>query len=280
MAMDFPASPTVGQIYSPAGGPVYKWDGSLWVPQQGVAPANQLHAGVRVRRVDGSTLGFDPVNGGMLIIDGVSRPVVSVTKSIVGVTADAIRYIYAFWTGTAIDYEWIATTHATAANGVEIKSGDPTRTLVGMMFYSSVYFFQDNETYRFLANWFETSRREALVRAAPAGLATVTATAQTAIATGWALMWANTAVDAHLTGYFYSSGGANTLPVGGVFIDGINAGVETHAWMTVANAYYQCAASGGITTTTDKLISFQPTGRVGGGTSFQMGVALIVNVRM
>lgn len=37
MAMDFPASPTVGAIYSPAGGPSYRWDGSLWVPQQGIA---------------------------------------------------------------------------------------------------------------------------------------------------------------------------------------------------------------------------------------------------
>ena len=35
MAMDFPASPTVGAIYAPAGGPTYRWDGAVWVPQSG-----------------------------------------------------------------------------------------------------------------------------------------------------------------------------------------------------------------------------------------------------
>jgi len=30
MAFDFPASPTPGQIYAPAGGPTYTWNGSAW----------------------------------------------------------------------------------------------------------------------------------------------------------------------------------------------------------------------------------------------------------
>lgn len=30
MAFDFPASPSVGQIYAPAGGPSYQWDGTVW----------------------------------------------------------------------------------------------------------------------------------------------------------------------------------------------------------------------------------------------------------
>jgi hypothetical protein len=30
MAFDFPASPTVGQVYTPAGGPSYIWDGTAW----------------------------------------------------------------------------------------------------------------------------------------------------------------------------------------------------------------------------------------------------------
>lgn len=31
MAMDFPSSPTVGQTYTPSGGPSYVWNGSAWV---------------------------------------------------------------------------------------------------------------------------------------------------------------------------------------------------------------------------------------------------------
>lgn len=30
MAFDFPSSPTVGQTYQPAGGPIYVWDGVAW----------------------------------------------------------------------------------------------------------------------------------------------------------------------------------------------------------------------------------------------------------
>lgn len=36
MAMNFPSSPTVGALYQAPGGPTFKWDGNLWVPQVGV----------------------------------------------------------------------------------------------------------------------------------------------------------------------------------------------------------------------------------------------------
>lgn len=37
MAFDFPASPTVGQIFSPAGGPSWQWDGTTWLASPGIA---------------------------------------------------------------------------------------------------------------------------------------------------------------------------------------------------------------------------------------------------
>lgn len=35
MAMNFPNSPSIGAIYQAPGGPVYKWDGAMWLPQVG-----------------------------------------------------------------------------------------------------------------------------------------------------------------------------------------------------------------------------------------------------
>jgi hypothetical protein len=45
MAFDFPASPTSGQKYQPAGGPTYTWNGSVWIP--GNSPTLKAVAPVR-----------------------------------------------------------------------------------------------------------------------------------------------------------------------------------------------------------------------------------------
>ena len=39
MAFDFPSSPTVGQSYTPAGGPTYVWDGFAWANADTIAAA-------------------------------------------------------------------------------------------------------------------------------------------------------------------------------------------------------------------------------------------------
>jgi hypothetical protein len=44
MAFNFPNSPTVGQTYSPPGGPVYQWDGAVW---KTVGVANPEYSFVR-----------------------------------------------------------------------------------------------------------------------------------------------------------------------------------------------------------------------------------------
>lgn len=45
MAYDFPNSPTVGQIYTPAGGPAWQWNGTAWLVQGAVG---QTYAGMYV----------------------------------------------------------------------------------------------------------------------------------------------------------------------------------------------------------------------------------------
>jgi len=40
-ALDFPASPTVGQTYSANGG-TYTWDGTVWVASRGTATPHEL----------------------------------------------------------------------------------------------------------------------------------------------------------------------------------------------------------------------------------------------
>jgi hypothetical protein len=38
MPFDFPATPALDQIFTPVGGPTYKWSGSTWIVQTGFTP--------------------------------------------------------------------------------------------------------------------------------------------------------------------------------------------------------------------------------------------------
>lgn len=277
MAMNFPNSPTVGAIYQAPGGPTYKWDGSMWIPQQGILPAYQLHGGIRLGRVDNTTMSITPVNGGMLIIDNVSRPVVAMNKSLSGITPDVIRYVYAFWTGTAIDYEFSATAHVATANGIEVKSGDPSRTLVGMVFYSSVFFFRDEDLYRFVTNWFEGSKIEKTCSLLT-GLVTASSTSQVGLGVCYAVTWAGTGIEATIGGFVYASSGPG-LGITGIFINSLNTGVECHSQMAVVNNYYPASTNGKSTVASDMISSFQPTGRTA-GVNFQTNVQLVTKLRM
>jgi len=74
-----------------------------------------------------------PYNGNNLLIDGTPRqvPQAGVSLAPTGLTPGTDYFLYAFWTGSAIALEASTTGHATDANGIETKSGDGTRTLVG-----------------------------------------------------------------------------------------------------------------------------------------------------
>ncbi|MFP5504942.1 MAG: hypothetical protein ACLGH6_01970 [Gammaproteobacteria bacterium] len=85
--------------------------------------------------IDGANLKLSPYNGDKINIDGTVRtiPSAGVTLGIGAASASTTYYIYAYYTGLAIALEFSATGYATStSNGVAIKSGDSTRTLVGM----------------------------------------------------------------------------------------------------------------------------------------------------
>jgi hypothetical protein len=86
-----------------------------------------------------------------------------VTISNAGLTASTLYYIYAYMVGAVMTLEASATGHATdtstANNGTEIKSGDPTRSLVGMIATDATSLFADSATQLFVRSWFNRRRR-------------------------------------------------------------------------------------------------------------------------
>lgn len=97
-----------------------------------VVPSPVFHC--RLDFVSTSILRLTRRQGSYIFINGVFRqiPQAGVDLAPTGTTVNVTYNIYAFWTGTAIQLEAAAVARATDPTfGHQIKSGDPTRTLVG-----------------------------------------------------------------------------------------------------------------------------------------------------
>lgn len=105
----------------------------------------------------GANLVLQPFQGNRLTINGVvfTIPSAGVSLAPAGTTPLTLYYIYAFMVGAVMTLEFSTTTHATdTATGVEIKSGDATRTLVGMARPIAGPVWMDTSAQRFVVSWF------------------------------------------------------------------------------------------------------------------------------
>lgn len=85
----------------------------------------------------GSGLVLSRRSGSYLTIQGIARqvPAAGVTLAATGVAANTLYYIYAYMSGKNMALEASTTARAVdATTGVDVKSGDSTRTLVGMVY--------------------------------------------------------------------------------------------------------------------------------------------------
>ena len=104
--------------------------------------------------LSGSNLLLAPCNGNQLVINSVVCSIPDAGITLAPPATTTLYYIYAYMSGATMTLEASTTTHAKqAGTGVEIKSGDATRTLVGMaMTLASVWV--DNASYRYVLSYF------------------------------------------------------------------------------------------------------------------------------
>jgi hypothetical protein len=99
-----------------------------------------------------------PFNGNLLKINGVLQQIPSGGVALNSGTflTNTLYYIYAWMNGATMTLENSATGHVTDTTyGTEVKSGDATRTLVGMAYIpSATAQFTDTLTQRFVRSWF------------------------------------------------------------------------------------------------------------------------------
>ena len=111
-------------------------------------------------------------NGKRLIIDDVVQiiPSAGVTLAATGTTASTLYYIYAYMSSGTMTLEYSTTSSAIdSRNGIMTKSGDTTRTMVGMAYPVAGPAWADSATQRFVLSYFNRRRLDLMLQPVPSG---------------------------------------------------------------------------------------------------------------
>lgn len=218
-------------------GPIYvvgighmEWAGSRYVALL------YAHGQCQFRYVSASECRLYPYGGNGLIINRRQYriPTGGVPLAPTGLAAGNNYYVYAKDDGIggiALEaLQLAANPHSTHIDGVEIRTGDSTKTLVGWVFCQTAATFTNTLSCRGVASWF--NRRPAVCAGQNAGGATTSTTPIGLIQPLLSCKWADEAVVAALGGYF-----SNTSVSSGVGYIAYNGNpIATSAQvMTLAN---------------------------------------------
>jgi hypothetical protein len=137
----------------------------------GVGAPSAFTVGGRLSYVSATALSFTPFNGSYTIINGAALPIPVAGIAGLGNTgvyvngvagqnlaANTSYYVYEFSNAGIITADFSTTTHATSSTpgnaGTEIKSGDDTRSLIGLIRTNASSQFADTAAQRFVISWF------------------------------------------------------------------------------------------------------------------------------
>lgn len=113
--------------------------------------------GAQLQYTNATTLTLAPRGSGFLWVNGLNYPVTAgLTVSNGGLSASTLYYIYAKVTAGALAIDTPSTTGYTlGSNGIPVKSGDATRTLVGMVSTNGSSQFANADGSRLVASYFQ-----------------------------------------------------------------------------------------------------------------------------
>lgn len=105
----------------------------------------------------GANIVLQTVNGNLITINGSNQivPSAGVSLAPTGLTPSTLYYIYAYMNSGTMTLEASTTGKSTdTSTGVEIKSGDPTRSFVGWAYVITGPAFVDTDAQRLVVSWF------------------------------------------------------------------------------------------------------------------------------
>lgn len=211
-------------IQLPAGGSDWKVTGRSRVGVNPITSDFPGHGRCRLSRQSGAALILTPFNGNTIVINGqvVTIPSAGVKLSNSGVSNSTLYYIYAYLNSGVLTLERSATGHSTdTTTGVEIKTGDATRTLVGMARTDIGGAWSDTAAYRCVLSYFNRLGKVGSVAfGSPQTTTSTSYVSLGSIVTEW-LTWADEPVKFSVNGGVNNSGANGTFTSIGV--DGTTA---------------------------------------------------------
>jgi hypothetical protein len=211
-------------------------------------PAASAHGCCRLTK-SGADLLLSPCDGNTILIDGApcTIPDAGVTLSPGGLSANTTYNIYAYLDSGVLTLEASATGHAVqAGTGVEIKSGDPSRTLVGMARTNGSTAWVDSATQRLVRSWFNSPAIE--LESALAASRSTQSTSYVDINSGELqcgfLVWAGEIPVSSFSAFLSSNQAVNTNAYAAIGFDGTTPEVElfTPGTATFANVNLNCGS--------------------------------------
>lgn len=165
MALTFPPSPTTGQQYQN-----WVWDGTKWAPAPVTATPPSCGLFMLGSANPSTSVKFVPHKGDQIKINGSIYQIPAAGISAVynnayinGVlgtlVGSTVYYVYVWNSGSGLALDFSTTSHATSSTpgnvGVEIKNGDDTRSLVGIVYTGATTTpFYDDITHPWIRSWF------------------------------------------------------------------------------------------------------------------------------
>jgi hypothetical protein len=247
------------------------FDGSKWVQiaAPGAAPSVVPVGQCRLGYSSTTALLLKPFAGNQIWVNGAFRTIPSggVTLSNTGLTSATLYYVYAYMSGSTLSLEASTTGHTPDTTyGHEIKSGDATRTLVGMAYMApgTPGTFADSLTQRYVATWF--NRRIVYANSLVSGATTSTSYSNVGNLLG-VLVWGDEALNASITGSTSNNTAGNTV-VSVNYLDGSAAGSASYQNSPTANVSGAVSAEFGASAggVTEGLHTIAPYGLVSAGT--------------
>ena len=160
----------VGALYfNTTSNAMFVWNGSSWdfvnqdipteVNAMGIVSKGISLFAQQTNAASRQILRANPVDGGRLVINGVTRQFQSgLTLDTTMFNANTLYYVYAYWTGSAIALDLSTTawsySFALPHPGLAIKTGDPTQTLVGLVWLDSNKELVNNSQNNSIINWY------------------------------------------------------------------------------------------------------------------------------
>lgn len=197
----------------------------------------------------GANLVLSRAAGNRLLIGNVNRliPSAGVTLAPTALTANTTYFVYAYMSGSTMTLEASTTAHATDATwGHEVKSGDTSRTLVGMARIGSVAAtFTDTAAQRFVASYY--SRRDMRAQNGPQTVSAIGTTGAERTTTSRAefVTWGDESVAAGIFGSVTDTASSPVSTIAGQGFDGALTSSEQTGYVTAVNGAVPVAAQHG-----------------------------------